>query len=468
MPLVVAGIVWWQLYAIKPQELPKTYSRQDASGLSIYRADKFVYFQYYLGIYPLRVEIDRPPLSKEGAIETIKKNPDKLFTDNALYISWGEHGKSLLLLADAYLKGTVENVSVIKVNTILFIFALVLLYISFELYGYGLLGILIVALFGSHPFQIYEVYKSENIFNLNITLFLILLAVNLPLLIPKKTLNRYVIFIVPIISGILIGFISHIRFEFVLLGLSPFGIYLSFSNASNKQKYLACILFLYFAISTSVVLSFYFNQKISEAVSLVKQLNPLPANNLDYKNTYHSIWHPIWMGFSDFDNKYKTQWDDHTAYRAALPYLKAFYPEKYNQYDEGSEKLSLQPEYNAFMRKLVLGLIIKDPIWYLRIIGLRLIKLTTDIVPVNVRFGNINLELPFYPLMAINIIGFLIYIKDYFKLKLILFSLPLSASSIIVHSLKGITYSTSYHYLACAVTIYIIYEYIYKKVKIRK
>ncbi len=82
----------------------------------------------------------------------------------------------------------------------------------------------------------------------------------------------------------------------------------------------------------------------------------------------HSMWHPIFLGLGDLDNKYKIEmrdWAANNAARAANPALRDIPME-----------IDHHPDYEPTLKKIVVDMIKNDPVWYVRLLVLRFLKVT--------------------------------------------------------------------------------------------
>lgn len=459
--LIILLIAVWQLFFISRFELSDNYTRYDASGLMYVPAKSFTYFYFYKNLYPLRSTFEDKSYSVEGADDILENHKETLDTDNSFYITWGDHGKSLLLLIDSIFKGDPKNPSVIGVNSFLFIFALSAIYISFKKQGYELLGILLVLFLGSHPFQIFEIYKNENIFGWNIMIMLFLLSVNLGLF--KADISTKTAYIISIISGVILGIVSHIRIESTGPALACVLIYLTL-HVSKAIKIKLVLGLLLGAIFTSVLLSTYFNYKISQTYKLVKDLNVTSNQVFESRKNYHTIWHPIMIGFADYDTKYDFKWDDNMAYKYARPILQEKYPKQFPAALSG-ESMSATPEYNAVIRNKVLSTILMDPFWYLGILSRRVNSIFLDAVPLQIHFGNFVVTFYNASLLYLPLLTYLFIKREWFFIKILLFSLSASLPILIIHSSRNITNISCYHYFAVAIILYLLIK---KYVRISK
>jgi hypothetical protein len=185
--------------------------------------------------------------------------------------------------------------------------------------------------------------------------------------------------------------------------------------------------------------------------------------------TYHEMWHPLFCGLGDFDTKYGYKWDDRVGYTYALPILVETYgmklppwkPEGYTfeaSYD-GTGKYPIffgeTPHYNDIIRDKVLGDIWRDPLWYLGILAKRARRVLTWTPP-------LALHVFREPLMSSSpILGFaciplalLLFVsRRWAQLKLLVFTLPLTAPALLVYSDRGMTNYSTYHYFGFAILL---------------
>jgi hypothetical protein len=102
------------------------------------------------------------------------------------------------------------------------------------------------------------------------------------------------------------------------------------------------------------------------------------------------IWHNIWTGLGDFDDKYGYLWEDATAFTLASSELGRELP----FHDSTAAYL---PRYTAVLRDRILGDIVHDPIWFATIIGKRIWVSMFENAPPRLALGAGSLALPFHP-----------------------------------------------------------------------
>ena len=147
----------------------------------------------------------------------------------------------------------------------------------------------------------------------------------------------------------------------LFLGISFFANFLILARNTNKPIFFALLValglkILFDKLSFKPYLAFVF--LFLSGTFLAHNFVP-PAE--------HSVWHPIYLGLGDFDNKYKIEIRDHFANEKA----REFNP----KLSSGSD-IDLDPEYERTLKKMVVGMISKDPFWYLRFVTMRFLKIT--------------------------------------------------------------------------------------------
>lgn len=145
-------------------------------------------------------------------------------------------------------------------------------------------------------------------------------------------------------------------------GVSLYAVFLVMARNTNKPIFMALVAGLAVTI---------FAKKINPRPCLVFVILLVSFYSISkavFPPLEHTMWHPIYLGLGDFDNKYHIEMRDrfaNDAARAANPALK----------DVG-ENIDLHPEYEPTLKKVTLDLIKNDPTWYARILIMRVLKIT--------------------------------------------------------------------------------------------
>ncbi|HPQ35805.1 MAG TPA: hypothetical protein PK563_15030 [Tenuifilaceae bacterium] len=360
-------------------------------------------------------------------------------------------------MPNAILKGSAKNPSIKLFNAIVFTLSLLILYWGFWKVEKPFWGLFLVALINATPFFLFEVYSRQNIFGLLASTFFIVLGVNLQVLL-GKTKRLHLLILLSIISGVIIGFFSEIRNEVVIVGVSVLLLYLLSNQYNVVKRLLLALILLVSLLITRHLVRVYFELKFEET----KQLVTAHGGHVycGERIAGHKFWHPVFCGLGDFDTKYGYEWDDRIAYKFAVPILREKYGINVNYsgkyytddyYDDAKLyyiKFDEIPEYEQVVKEKVLGNITSDPVWYFTIIIKRIGRVLTRTIP----FRYVGWLL--FPLIL-----FLIFKKRWDSLKIILISLPLSATSIIIFSGSGATFNSVFAYFVLAIVVYELLQF---------
>jgi hypothetical protein len=437
-------------------------ARKDASGFSFSKGQKFIYFYYYTGYFPLATVNNDLEYSIVGADYEIQKNGKDLIMEYQHWSRLGENARIFAFLPNAYLDGSPRTPSIKLFNAIVFVLSLIVLYFGFWRIKFALQGLVLVIMINSTPFYLYEVYSNQNIFALLGSVFFLVLGLNISYLFSAK-INYKKLIVTVIVSGIIIGFFSEIRNEVSIVIVSLLLIIILAENIVISIKLVLPIFVFLSFYGTKQTIRSYFNSEFDKTKNLVIQNNGHVYNGKRISG--HKFWHPVFCGLGDFDTKYGYKWDDRVAYSYAVPILR----EKYNinvnysgnyytddYYDKDKLyyiKFDEIEEYEEIVKNKVHSDIFGDPYWYIQIIYHRIIRTLNKTLPIEY-IGWIIFPLGFY----------LIRSRKWNYFKLLMISLPLSATSILIYSGKGITYNSVYGYIIVIILISIFSE----KMQLRK
>lgn len=470
-------IIWQMSFFLFPEQLPgisddyKKITSADLQKLDIkyakykmiaswgmFEQSKFVYFHYYLNLFPIATLMDNPVQSKEGAKQIIANHGGSLVNEIGTTVKYGDFGRLFLFLPWCYLTGSAENPTVIPFHGFMFILALILLYIAFWRIRLELFGAIIVLFLGSNPFQIFEVYRRDNVFGWPITTAILILALHVPLLKKQKPEPNVIFWATPVITGSFLAFMGQVRNESVAIIISVALCYFFIPKISLLKHFsLLCLLLFSFFIGNYSWES-YFSYKTKQAETIVATSGGTPY--LGQRFNTHLLWHPIFTGLGDFDNKYGYGWDDGVAAMYAKSVLKEEYV---------SGPIDEHPRYSKIIREKVLHDIKKDPLWYTKIILRRVIKSIYSTTPVSLSAGRINLRLfHFQGFMLIPMLCLLYWMRSWMFLKILLFTLPLSLPNIAIYSGMGMTNYAIFHLFTTAILIAWVIEILIIKIKLRR
>jgi hypothetical protein len=91
----------------------------------------------------------------------LRDHPEALRTERGYIIRSGDLGKIWLFNVGTFLRGEAKGLSAFEFNSWFFTLGLVAILVAAWYIDRLLLGMLIVLLVGSHPFQLFEVYADQ-------------------------------------------------------------------------------------------------------------------------------------------------------------------------------------------------------------------------------------------------------------------------------------------------------------------
>jgi len=462
--LLVLGCVlipaWQGGFWAARDRLSDRYRLQASTGLLA--QDKFVYFLYYLGLFPVATEREDLAYSRDGARELIARHGDTLLMEWKNSYRSGSLGTTLLYLPDALLKGAPREPSVRPCNAMALTAGLVALFVSFWYVRQPILGLVLAVLLGSNPFQLHEVYARENTFGWPITAAVWLLALHVPLLGERRAARGY-LWAVPVAAGLLLASVKQVRPEPLVLILSPLGCYLLLAQASWLVRVgLVLVLVAAYGVGTWAWAHF-FDAKFAQAQRVVAAAGGHPY--VGPRSHNHLFWHPIWCGLGDFDSTHGYKWDDQAAADYALPILERDYGVKVpatartrvlfeNTYWDKAGRYYVMPyelpHYEDVVRDKVLGDIARDPLWYLGILAQRAWRIVRQTTPPRIAIGTLGFEVPMHGLLTVPVLALLAARRCWMMLKLVGFVLPLSLPALLIFSGLGLCHYSCYHLIVTA------------------
>jgi hypothetical protein len=479
----LAALLAWQLTLFKA-DLPQTYMLR-ASGL--HAQQKFVYFLYYLNLFPVAslesgrdLEFffsDRPVVDEPDKLDYSPEGARALLADrgDSLVMEWGHSLRNggllgtYLYLLDAWRLGSPRDAEMRVATTVAFLAGLAAVLTACWLSGARALGIGLVLLLGSNPFQLFEAYRRENVFGWPIALFCVVLALMIPIL-AGRSRSRYQ-WAAVILSGVAVGTVFHIRPENGSM-LVTVVIACLVAPALRPTRRMALIATAVVAfVATWGAWSQYFDRKWEEATEVVTR-----AGGHSYtwqRGPTHEVWWTLWAGLGDFDTKYGYSYADDVGIAWSQPILQARYGEPLpwwfngvkgktersaDDYFDADRIYYRHPMQSAHfmdvMREKVIHDVTHDPLWYASILLKRTWRVLTETTPVQLLVSDEwRIPFPFAGLLAIPIALLAAYRKDRMALGLILCSLPLSLTALAVYSGNRMTNYSVYHIVAAAVVI---------------
>jgi len=479
--VLLARLLWQGVQFSSPRGFP--YRIAASGGVLPWQRD-FVYFLYYLNLYPVATEKARGlKMSTEGAEEFIATRGDTLVMDRYWTVRYGELLKAYLYLPHCYLAGTAKPLvrgrprppPMFYANGAAFALALMALYAAFRRIREPLLGVLLVLLLGSNPFQLYEVYRHNNVFGWNITTTLLVIALALPFLGRRPPGVPYCL-IAPIATGLLLATVRQIRTEPVLVIAAAALAYLvAWPLRWRTRVSLVALLAISFVLGSNAWRG-YFERKFTEAHPVVEQAGGHPYDGP--RQAHHFFWHATWCGLGDFDKKYGYTWDDVTSKERALEVMQRDFDYEPSGYppledeDKNIELLSLplywdegrkyrrtifeDPLYVQVVRDEVLHDVRNDPSWYAAILARRLHRALVTTTPPSLTFGRRWLALPNWPVYGALVFPAAVLAirrRDRLRGMLLVSTLPLGATALLVYSGGGTPFYNIYHLVAFAILV---------------
>ena len=466
MPIALSALiaVWQFSFNSASPEPRRPYAMTASMGLC-QDAPYFFYFFHHFGVFPVAaLDVPRLGPSKQAAADFVARHGDRLRMDFGWPTNtprFGDYGKLFLFYPDLLLRGDPGHASALPFNELLSIVALLAVFWAFWLEGYVLLGVLIVVLVGSDPFQIVETYGRGNVFSIPISVALLALAAHLRLLTGRKGVDALA-WAIAIVSGVALATFREIRAEAGLMAASVLATYLLARAPLAKRLLLAAVFVLAFAF-TGRTWTAYWEGRFVQAERFVAR-----AGGQVFRaphGTHHAFWHAVYCGLGDYGADRGYSWDDRAAFRWATQRDPATNPEPipyhyvsgyyFEETYDGIHHVAPTdlPGYNRLVRGRVLAEIRHHPWWYARILFQRAVAILRDATPAALSLGSLTVGLPGVGWLMIPVLAFAFWRRRFFHAALILFLLPLSAVALIVYSAKGMTFYGISHLVALAVAI---------------
>ena len=461
---LIAIPVWQRGFLAPESKIPATHTVRASTG--IHGEPRFFFFLYHLGLIPLKSTAPLLADTKEEALRHIREHGKGLVVDEGVTFGSGDRGRVYLYFVDAWLNHRSIEPKLLYANSIGFGLSLCALFTGFWWIRKPWMGAIAVVLLGSNPFQLYITYRQENVFGWAITTALFMMAMHLPLMTSRAIKARWVWYM-PVVAGLVLSMARTVRSEGSLMAVSVILVYMTLAGATWKKRAALSAIF----VVTLTVAGFgyvkHFERKFQQSHSLMVKAGGTPYTGP--LQIYHEIWHPIFCGLGDYDTKYGYKWDDRVGYAYAYPILTGKYglklphwqPDWYTfnaTYDDNHTYpifFGQTPHYNDVIRDKVLGDIKRDPKWYFEIIKKRIWRVLTETSPLSV-YTSVKEEpyttsSPLMGLLCVPLALFLALARRWTHLKILIFTLPLTAPALIIFSDKGMTFYSTFHYFGFAI-----------------
>jgi len=475
---LVAGclaITIWQLaFMHETAEPDRTYSLDSGpNGFFPRQAQVYFYFLYYTGSYPVAT-MNTPihggtPLvwSEQAAAERLRGDRG-LVNEWGVYLRTGDLAKVYLLYPHAWRHGSPQRATLLSFNRALGLASLLAIFISFGLLGHRLLGSLLVILIGSDPFILADLYARNNVFAYGVPSMLLLLALNAPLVLGRW--RGWGGLAAAFASGVFAACAREVRTE-AALGVFAVAAGYLLAPAPWRRRLALLAVLAAALVGTSQLWALHWERSLEQARRLVIAAGGTPWNAA--WNRHHTVWHPLWCGLGDFDQKYGYVWDDREAFRASIPELNRRFGTSYTirpgGYDlelrhptpPGAPKKGVQyflrpetlPEYAIVVRDKILGDISRDPLWYATILAKRVARVLSETTPVRLAAGPWKLDVPFTGWLLLPALAALLALRSWSQLILLGYALTTSLTALLVYSGWGLTYASTYHLFLFALIV---------------
>lgn len=483
--LVLVPLWQWTLYEQRV-DLDRSYHDGSATGLCIVEWSRFFYYFYYFDAFPMLLRI-RPESVRQDRLH-------KNFHYRRDYAEWllrergsdlvmaddlpcavgqvGDYGKLLLLLPAAWWRGSPIEPTLQPVAIALFVLSLIALLLAAYRERCLALGVLLVLLVGSHPFQLFETYVRPNVFSLVVPSALLVLALNLKFLRtrPRPTWGDW---LRGATTAMFLATAYEVRTEAAVTLLSVLGAYLAAGMPWRRRAALAALVLAGFFL-TGLGWDAYFDRKFDRAKRLVLEHGgePFPGPRV----AHHPVWHSIFCGLGDFAEDRGYVWMDRRAFEYATPLLNSeygmdlsysggfYYDNTYDASGVYHIKPESLPEYSEVLRTKVLGDILQSPAWYAGVIAKRIQRVFQETTPVRVHWIGGTLEIPFHGCLVLPLLVWALWRRECFLVKLLLFTAPMSLVPVFVYSGQGTTYYAIYPHVTAAIFAVLAYEGLSKSV----
>lgn len=444
-------VAWQWNFTAASHESRRPFAMAASMGLG-HDLLRFFYFFHHFGVYPVgALEVPELGASKAEAERFVARHGDRLRMDFGWAVNsprFGDHGKLFLFFPDLWLRGDPAHPSAILFDELLFILALLALFWAFWREGHGGLGVALVVLVGSDPFQVLETYARGNIFSLPISVTLLSLAAHLRFLTRRAGVDRLA-WVIAVASGVVLASFREVRAEASVVTISVLASYLVARAPLGRRLLLAGVFVLAFAL-TGQAWARYWNGQFARAERFVAR-----AGGEVFRapgGLHHTFWHAVYCGLGDYGTDRGFTWDDRDAFRWAttrdpvsnphpLPYtyVDGYYLQE--TYD-GVHRIAPTdlPAYNALVRRRVLGEIGAHPLWYIRILFARIVAIQRDATPAAISVGSSTWAVPGAGWLTLPVLLLALWRRSMFHVMLIAFLLPLSAAALLVYSAKGMTF----------------------------
>lgn len=329
-------------------------------------------------------------------------------------------GSVFLIYIASLFHGQFYPTGVLGLHMVIYLSILLFLFHSFYRQKMSLIGLLVCVFLASNTIIVsHFCYNTFTGWGYPLLGALLTFAILLPIVLNRPLSEKELWFRITC-AGIVFFIFMTIRSSMVFISLSVLFFVLIYGKLSKYKRLarvgvtLLVLVVPYLGYSNLVTyLRHYYHSKF--------QLSD-PTNN--YSGAHHLIWHGIYCGLGDFGQDKGFEWRD----KVAEDYAESIKP-GVCEYDDGVLGLS-DAEYEVILRNKILTTICENPLWYLKILSLRIKRIFWDhehIVGAFFYYWNVKNYSWTVWVYRISLIAFLllsVLFKKYKELRIYLFFIP--------------------------------------------
>lgn len=463
LALGVATVVWQlKLSSEPPPTREKSEELSASMGICMRDTERFFYFFYYLGLFPVTSSIAPTQYSTEGARAFVRENGGTLSNDldTACMVGrGGDWGRFFVLLPHAWSTGSAADPSTKEAASWIFISCLALLCACLA-YSVSIpLGVALTVFIGSSHFQLYETYHNINVFWTPVAAFVFTLALLSRFIGSRSATLWKGDWVLVALAGIGLALMSQVRLENLPLVASGL-VALCCAKQSATRRLMLCATYIGSLLACVQLCDKYFSWKISEASQFVTSSGGTLKTGEAL--AHHPFWHSIAAGLGDFDTKYRYQMSDIAIYSKVLPVLNSKFEYRFSSaewfYGDVRDpavrvKPENVPEYAPTVRDIVVSDIRRDPRWYITILRQRASLIFSSLAPLRAKFPTTEFSWSLPPaLIAVCVIA-AIASRQWRYLVLLALALPMSAVPFLITSSGGTTAYGVLQFVCAAILI---------------
>ena len=451
--VVVAGLVLAQQLALRtyPDRLEPDGPRiRAATGLK--EPGLYTYGLLYWGLFPVystyEQQLDDPAKYDAAfARQLLVDHGESLRVEHEHEIRFGEHFKYLIPYFEARLAGRPPGSELWTLGSLSFAVAVLLLFSQLCLCRRPLLALFAALFIASSGFQAREVLRNEN-FSYVITSAVLVLALVCPLLLDRELRLRAILWRLTFAAAIVVA-AGHIRTAAGAMALAPAFALLLYERRRFGPRIALVLCYAGLLYGWQTATSAFFDFKLAQANDFVEAVGGVPYRG--ERTALHPLWHPIYLGLADFDEKHGIEWRDPQAFNAAKRKLRELQREATGEgttevpaaLSPGrSERLETSPIYARLLRTIVVEHVREDPRWYLEILAKRIQRTFRDWDPPALDLLLVRIEpwQSFWTHLAFLVL--FLALGMFAEVKLVLATLPTIAVALAVT-----TVTNTHHYL---------------------